>query len=160
MYYVPDEGYYKITDDGNVTIYLHINGGIIETLYTDEYCTLFGKATYDTTWEIWQHFAGDLYFRSDSLLSAKLAPEECHPATVKMKCTDNRYCDTLIESDGFVVLKNEDSIGTRQTIDIYFYDDYIIVDGKKYEKMETLDNEVLGELIRLIIDPEIKGGKQ
>lgn len=157
--YVPEEGYYKISDNEEENIYLHINGYDIEMLYGDKYCTLFGKATYDTSWRIWQHFAGDLYFRSDSFLSAKLAPKECQPTTVRMKCIDNLYCDTLIDSDDFVVMRNEAAIGNPQTIDIYFFDEYITVEGEAYQKMESLDDEVLGELIRLIIEPEIKGGK-
>lgn len=157
--YVPDEGYYKIADNEDSRIYLHINGYEVEMLYGDEYCTLFGKATYDTSWNIWQHLVGDLYFRSDSLLSAKMAPEECHPTTVRMKCTDNLYCDTLIESDDFVVMRNDAAIGDTQTIDIYFFDEYITVEGEKYEKMESLDDEVLGELIRLFIEPELREGK-
>ena len=155
--YVPDEGYYKIADSEDAKIYLHIDGYDIEMLYGDEYYVMFGKATYDTSWRIWQHFAGNLYFRSDSLLSAKLAPEECQPTTVKMKCTDNRYCDTLMDGD-LTVMRNDAAIGDTQTIDIYFFDEYIIVEGEKYEKMKSLDDEVLGELIRLFIEPKMNGG--
>ena len=153
--YVPDEAYYKIEDNEESRIYLHIKGYDLEMLYGDQYCTLFGKATYDTSWNIWQHLVGDLYFRSENLLSAKIAPEECQPTTVRMKCTDNLYCDTLIESDDFVVMRNDAAIGDTQTINIYFFDDYITVEGERYEKMESLDDEVLGELIRLFIDPEL-----
>ena len=155
--YVPDEGYYKIADSEEAKIYLHIDGYDIEMLYGDEYNIMFGKATYDTSWRIWQHFAGDLYFKSDNLLSAKLAPKECQPTTVRMKCTDNRYCDTFADSD-FTVIRNDSAIGDTQTIDIYFFDESTIIEGEKYEKMESLDDAVLAELIRLFIEPQMNGG--
>ena len=52
-------------------------------------------------------------------------------------------------------MRNDAAIGDTQTINIYFFDDYITVEGERYEKMESLDDEVLGELIRLFIDPEL-----
>jgi len=157
-FYKPDEGYYIIPTEDEMRLIMHIDGYEIEMIYADEYDSLFGKITYDTSWTIWNHFAGDLYFRSDSILSARIAPKECTPTTVKMRCTNNLYCDTFY-NESFEVMRNDKAIEDTIVVDIFFYDSYIIIDGMKLEKMESLGDEVLQELLRLFIDPVLDGEK-
>ena len=150
--FTPEEGYYDISTEEGVRTYLHVDGDSLEMIYSDEYNTIFGKATYKTSWQVWNHMWRDLYFREDSLLSAKLAPEECQPVTVTMKCTHNYYCDTF-SNDGFDVLSYDDAVGTVVNMEIFFFDDYIITNGVTAEKMDSLEDPVLEEMIRLFIEP-------
>lgn len=154
--YHPVEGYYDLPTDDNNRVILYINDKTIEMIYTDEYNTVFGKASFKTNWKVWNHLIGNVFLRDNSFLSAKTAPKECVPVSVNMVCTKNYYCD-VFANQGLDVCSNDESIGTAMNYTIFFFDDYIEINGEKIERKDSLGDDVLEEVIRLFIDPAIEG---
>lgn len=149
-YFRPDDTIYHCKSDG-FNYYLFFNGGDeMVMIYSDEYVTSFGKATYSCSGYYWNHLFGDLYFRTKSLLSITNV-EEANPATIITNCNTNFYVD------GFESTKrkeNAESIGVTTKFDILFYNDGILFDGMRFNNTDKID-DVLSENVRLFIDLDL-----
>ncbi len=130
----------EFTDDG----YLNI-------IVADEYLTAIGKNSYDYNYRVWNNI-GNLYFKTDSLLSVTVFKENAIPVTIEADCVQSRgfYSN---ENASFATYENPDEIGVQLTSEAWFYEDSLVLDGITFQQIDDIDL-VYKEMIRLFIDDD------
>lgn len=147
----------SITDDDGYTQMGYIfaeftDDGFLDIIATDEYFTAINKTRYDYRYRVWNNI-GNLYFKTDSLLSATIFKENAIPITLEMKCVESRswYTSWIDEDADFVTYENIDEVGTYLKSEVWFYEDSMVLDGISFPKIDDID-PVCREMIRLFID--------
>ena len=116
----------------------------IDLIVSDEYFTGVSRLRYDYHVRSWNNI-GNVFFKTDSLLSATIIKEDVTPVTLNMECIQARGYDytTTFEPD----------VGDLSAMTVYafFTNDGVIFDGMVFDKIEELD-PVLEESMRLFLD--------
>ena len=151
--YEPKEGYYYLGEANGTEMYLHIYNFKTETLYVNYSDFMVGKVCNQSEWTFWNHLIGKIYFKEKSVLSISFAPADCQPATLRTKCTGSYYC----QSD-YKVKEYKEAAGQIDVSEVLFYDDYIMLDGVAYDRIDPGSDKVrvVKELVRLYIESALK----
>lgn len=116
----------------------------IDLIVSDEYFTGISRLRYDYHVHTWNNI-GNVFFKTDSLLSATFIEEDVTPVTFNMNCIQARgYNDTTtFEPDARDI--------STMTVHAFFSNHNVNFDGIVFDKIEKLD-PVLEEMMRLFLD--------
>lgn len=128
------------------------DNGLLNIISADKLFTPIEKRSFEYKLHVWENI-GNIYFKTDSLLSFTIFKENATPATMLMECIQSRVLSSSAydEDKSFVTYENTDDIGSQLELEIKFYKNSIVLDGIKLTKINEI-NPVSAELIRLFID--------
>ena len=124
----------------------------IHLISTTEYGSAIKKSIFDYTFHAWDHI-GDLYFKTDSLLSFTLFKDEAVPTTMRLSCVQSRGMMISMFEDDIVTYEDTEIIGTVISDEMWFYKDKIYFADMLFNQIDEID-PVYSELIRLFIDQD------
>lgn len=130
------------------------NDGILNMILTDEYYTSITKTVFDYTYHTWDNI-GNIYFKTDSILSFTTFEEDAIPITMRMNCIQSRgfYCPLSDDETSIITYEETENVGYTFDAEAFFYEDSVLFDGIVFDKIDALD-PVCAELIRLFIDTD------
>lgn len=139
------------------TVYVFVEfneDGLLNIIATDKYFTTINKSSYDYRCHAWNNI-GNLYFKTDSLLSATIFKEDARPVTLEMECVQSRgFCSSLLDEDtNFITYENTDEIGACSESEAWFYENSLVLDGVTLQQIDAID-PVCKEMVRLFIDSD------
>lgn len=148
IYFSPDNELYYANVDG-IDTYVKFSGGEMEQYafsYLDEEREVryaFGKTTYDCTGYLWKKAIGPFYFSENRFFSLTNVDGNARPATIVLSCKEMEAFDYFYNE---IDTSSSNAIGQSVKLDIYLYEDSILMDGTLFQKLDDFPDEIKGDV--------------